>query len=61
MILELRALIESDDSETRNRETVQGTINTLNDIINIFEDLVPGEFLICDANGHVNSANWTTR
>lgn len=60
LILELRALIESDDSETRNRETVQGTINTLNDIINIFEDLVPGEFLICDANGHVNSANWTT-
>lgn len=60
LILELRNLIESDDSETRNRETVQGTINTLNDIINIFEDLVPGEFLICDANGHVNSANWTT-
>lgn len=61
LILELKNLIESDDSETRNRETVQGTINTLNDIINIFEDLVPGEFLICDANGHVNSANWTTR
>lgn len=60
LILELRNLIESDDSETRNRETIQGTINTLNDIINIFEDLVPGEFLICDANGHVNSANWTT-
>lgn len=60
LILELRNLIESDDSGTRNRETVQGTINTLNDIINIFEDLVPGEFLICDANGHVNSANWTT-
>lgn len=60
LILELRGLIESDDSETRDRETVQGTINTLNDIINIFEDLVPGEFLICDANGHVNSANWTT-
>lgn len=60
LILELKNLIESDDSETRNRETVQGTINTLNDIINIFEDLVPGEFLICDANGHVNSANWTT-
>ena len=60
LILELRTLIESDDLETRNRETVQGTINTLNDIINIFEDLVPGEFLICGANGHVNSANWTT-
>lgn len=61
LILELRTLIESDDLETRNRETVQGTINTLNDIINIFEDLVPGEFLICDANGHINSANWTTK
>lgn len=61
LILELRGLIESDDSETRDRETVQGTINTLNDIINIFEDLVPGEFLVCDANGHVNSANWTTK
>ena len=60
LILELRNLIESDDSETRNRETIQGTINALNDIINLFEDLIPGEFLICDVNGHVNSANWTT-
>lgn len=60
LILELRNLIESDDFETRNRETVQGTINTLNDIINLFEDLIPGEFLICDVNGRVNSANWTT-
>ena len=61
LILQLKQLIESDDSETRNRETVQGTINTLNDIINIFEDLIPGEFLICDDKGHVNSANWTTQ
>ena len=36
------------------------TINTLNDIIKVFEHLVPGEFLICDPEGHVNSANWTT-
>lgn len=61
LILQLKQLIESDDYETRDRETVQGTINSLNDIINIFEDLIPGEFLICDSNGHVNSANWTTK
>ena len=36
------------------------SINLLNDIIEVFEDLVPGEFLVCDANGHVNSMNWTT-
>nr|DAF37611.1 MAG TPA: tail protein [Caudoviricetes sp.] len=48
LILQLKYLIESDDSETRDRKTVQGTINVLNDIINIFEDLTPGEFLICD-------------
>lgn len=61
LILQLKYLIESDDSETRDRKTVQGTINVLNDIINIFEDLTPGEFLICDDQGHVNSAYWTTK
>ena len=60
LIVSLKNLIESDNSGTRNSKTIQGTINTLNDIINCFEDLVPGEFLICDSNGKVNSANWTT-
>jgi hypothetical protein len=56
----MKNLLEVEDSETRNTATVTGAINALNDIIKVFEDLVPGEFLICDANGHVNSANWTT-
>ncbi len=60
LILELRGLIESDDSETRDRNTIQGSINTLNDIINQFNALTPGEFLICDNQGKVSSANWTT-
>lgn len=60
LIVSLKNLIESDNSDTRNRKTIQGAINALNDIINCFEDLVPGEFLICDSNGKVNSANWTT-
>jgi hypothetical protein len=53
-------LLEVENSETRDTATVTGAINTLKDIINVFEDLIPGEFLICDANGHINSANWTT-
>lgn len=61
LIVSLKNLIESDNSKTRNRRTVQGTINVLNDIINCFEDLTPGEFLICDSNGKVNSVNWTTK
>lgn len=60
LILQIKNLLEVEDSETRDTTTVTGAINTLNDIIKVFEDLVPGEFLICDSNGHVNSANWTT-
>ena len=60
LILQMKNLLEVEDSETRDQSTVTGTVNTLNDIIEVFEDLVPGEFLICDKNGHVNSANWTT-
>lgn len=60
LIVSLRNLIESDNSETRNRKTVQGTINTLNDIIDQFNALTPGEFLICNDQGKVSSANWTT-
>lgn len=60
LILSLRNIIESDNSNTRDKSTVQGTINVLNDIINCFNDLFPGQFLICDSDGKVNSANWTT-
>lgn len=60
-ILQIKNLLEVENSETRDTATVTGAINTLKDIINVFEDLIPGEFLICDANGHVNSANWTTK
>lgn len=61
LILQIKNLLEVEDSETRDQTTVTGAINALNDIIAVFEDLVPGEFLICDENGHVNSANWTTK
>lgn len=60
-ILQIKNLLEVEDSETRDTATATGAINALNDIINVFEDLVPGEFLICDANGRVNSVNWTTK
>ena len=60
LILKIKNLLEVEDSETRDTSTIIGSINAINDIINIFEDLIPGEFLICDSDGKVNSANWTT-
>ena len=60
LILKIKNLLEVEDSETRDTSTLTGSINTINDIIDMFEDLIPGEFLICDSNGKVNSANWTT-
>lgn len=61
LILELRNLLEVDNKNTRNTETVQGCINTLNDIINNFASLKPGEFLICNNEGKISSASWTTK
>ena len=60
LILKIKNLLEVEDSETRDTSTIMGSINAINDIIDVFEDLTPGEFLICDSNGKVNSANWTT-
>lgn len=48
------------DNLTRNRETVQGTINYLNDIIDKFDKLVPGEFVVVDEYGRMQSAGYTT-
>lgn len=60
LILKMKNLLEVEDIHTRDRETLQGSINVINDIIDLFESIVPGEFLICDSNGKVNSANWST-
>lgn len=49
------------DNLTRNRETVQGTINYLNDIIDKFDKLVPGEFVVVDEYGRMQSAGYTTQ
>lgn len=59
-ILQMKKLLEVENSETRDNATVTGAINQLNDIINNFEDLMPGEFLIVNQEGKVASAGWTT-
>ena len=46
------------DELTRDRSTVQGTINTLNDIVAKFYTLTPREFVTVDEYGRFHSASW---
>lgn len=52
--------VDDSDGLTRNRETLQGTLNYLNDIIDKFDKLVPGEFVVVDEYGRMQSAGYTT-
>lgn len=60
LILQVNKMLEIDDFDTRDRATLQGCINIVNDIINKFEVLEPNNFLIVDDYGRVNTAHWDT-
>ena len=60
LILQVNKMLEIDDFDTRDRATLQGCINIVNDIINKFEVLAPNNFLIVDDYGRVNTAHWDT-
>ena len=55
LILNINKLLLQGDYHTRDRNTVQGVINTANDIINRFNHLVPGQLLTTDLYGRVHS------
>lgn len=48
------------NSETRDDNTIVGTLNKLNDIIAKFDELIPGEFVVVDEYGRMHSAAYTT-
>lgn len=63
LILEINRLLLTNDVHTRDSYTVQGAINVINDIIDKFEIIAPGQFVIVDDYGRVHSAthsedNW---
>lgn len=60
LILKINKLLEIDNYQTRDRGTIQGCINIINDIINKFDALQPGKILITDDYGRVNNADWNT-
>jgi hypothetical protein len=61
LILKLNQLFKFDDTKTRDRETIQGCLNCLNDLINDFGELNPGEIAVIDEYGRLKSAEIFTK
>lgn len=61
LILKINQLLLTDDKYTRDRTTIQGTLNTLNDIINLFDKMKPSHILMVDEYGRIQSADWNTQ
>lgn len=55
LILRINQIINFNNAETRDTTTVQGCINQLNDIINLFDKLKPGNILIVNNAGKITS------
>lgn len=61
LIIRVNQMLLDGDYDTRDRSTVQGCINSLNDIINKFETLDAHTFVITDDYGRAVSAKFTSK
>lgn len=61
LIVKLNQFFKFDDTLTRDRDTIQGCLNNLNDLINDFGKLVPGEIAVIDEYGRLKSAEIFTK
>jgi hypothetical protein len=59
LILKINQYFKFDDTLTRDRTTIQGCLNCINDIINDFAALMPGQIAIIDEYGRIASAPLT--
>lgn len=60
LILEINKLFKFNDTLTRDRTTVQGCINQINDIINTFGEINPSDTVIMNNYGQFAGANYKT-
>lgn len=60
LILKINQFFKFDDTLTRDRSTVQGCLNSLNDVLNQFNTLKPGDISIVDSYGRLTGANLVT-
>ena len=57
LIVKINNILKIDDTETRDRNTVQGCINSMNDIMNRIDVLKPSCSLMTDEYGRIISTN----
>ena len=60
LILELNKFLKFNDTLTRDRTTIQGCINQVNDIINIFGEINPSDTVIINSYGQFAGARYIT-
>jgi hypothetical protein len=60
LIVEMNKLLSSGNYDSRDKSTLQGAINYLNDIILKFEALTPGDFPIVDYFGRLHGGRAVT-
>ena len=60
LIMRINKLVEFNDLETRDSNTLQGAINILNDYIDKFQEMNPRDIVVVDSYGRLHSAPWTT-
>lgn len=60
LLLKMANMLDLNNKHSIDTNTVQGALNLLNSIIDVFGDLKPQEFAIINNEGKIVSAGWTT-
>ena len=60
LLLRLNKWMLQNDKLTRDEETLQGALNTLNDLIHRFGQMKPGQLMMVDNTGRMHGTNYTT-
>ena len=60
LLLQANRMLAVDNYQTRDKHTVQGCINAMNDILDKFDEIHPNNFAIVDNYGRINDAHWDT-
>lgn len=60
LILEINKFLKFNDTLTRDRTTIQGCINQINDIVNIFGEINPSDTVIINSYGQFAGARYIT-
>lgn len=60
LLLKMAQMLDLNNEDSVDTTTVQGCINQLNSIIDVFGELIPGQFIIVNSSGEIVSSSWTT-